>query len=106
MYNEKQRAILEDNFNVDVSKYANGLYTSLEAWTNGGVDMYIEIEDNKDIIEGLEEYIENFDIDDEIDMYRQDKSYREQFRITESVKDFEDWIEWIKDIIKQLKEVE
>ena len=105
MYNEKQKKILEENFNVDVSKYANGLYTSLEAWTNGGVDMYIEIEDNKSIIQGLEEYIENFDIDDEIDLYRQDKRYREDFRITESVKDFEDWIEFIKDVIKQLKEV-
>jgi hypothetical protein len=106
MYNEKQKKILEENFNVGVSKYSNGLYTSLEAWTNGGVDMYIEIEDNKSIIQGLEEYIENFDIDDEIDLYRQDKRYREAFRITESVKDFEDWIEFIKNVIKQLKEEE
>lgn len=105
--NDKQRKILEDNFNVYDSEYADGLYLELEAWTNGGVDMLIYIDLQKEtLIDGLEEYIENFDIDEEIDLYRQDKSYREHFKITESVKDFEDWIEWIKDIIKQLKEVE
>lgn len=106
MYNEKQKKILEKNFNVEVSKYSDGLYTSLEAWTNGGVNMFIEIEDNKDIIKGLEEYIENFDIGEEIDMYRESKEYRNAFKITESVKDFEDWLEFIKDVIKQLKEEE
>lgn len=48
---------------------------------------------------------DNFNIYEEIDMYRQDKSYRDNFRITESVKDFEDWIKYIKTIINVLKEV-
>ena len=103
---KKQMEILEENFNVDETEYSNGKYLSLEQWTNGGVDMFIELDMEEDLIKGLENYIENFDIDDEIDLYRESKDYREHFRITESVRDFEDWVEFINDIIKQLRECE
>lgn len=96
--NKKQMEILENNFNV----YEDGI----EAWTDGGVDMYIYIEPNKNIIEVLKEYISNFDIDEEIEIYRQDQNYKQNFTIRESLKDFEDWIEFIKDITKQLEEVQ
>ena len=98
--NRKQREFLEDNFKI----YEDEDQLELEQWTNGGVDMIIYVYKNKDIIEQLQDYVDNFDIDDEIDMYRQDKSYRDNFRITESVKDFEDWIKYIKTIINVLKE--
>ena len=68
--------------------------------------MFIELDMEEDLIKGLENYIENFDIDDEIDLYRENKDYREHFRITESVRDFEDWVEFINDIIEQLRECE
>ena len=103
--NKKQKQFLDDNFNVRIEKYSNGKYLSLEAWTDGGVNMFIEIDYKKDIIEGLDEYLENFDIDDEIDCYRQDKYYRENFRITESVKDFENWIARIKTIRNILEDL-
>lgn len=103
---KKQMEILEENFNVDETEYSNGKYLSLEQWTNGGVDMFIELDMKEDLIKGIENYIENFDIDDEIDLYRESKDYREHFRITESVRDFEDWVEFINDIIKQLRECE
>ena len=96
--NKKQKEFLENNFNVSTTNYSNGKYLTLEAWTDGGVDMIIELDYKKDIIEGLNEYIENFDIDDEIDLYRESKEYREAFRITESVKDFTEWINRIKTI--------
>lgn len=102
--NKKQKELLENNFNVRIEKYSNGKYLSLEAWTDGGVDMFIEIDYKKDLIEGFDEYIESFDIDDEIDLYREDKNYRAAFRITESVKDFENWIAKIK-TIKNVLEV-
>ncbi len=102
--NNKQKEILKKYFDMEDITYYNGVYTSLEQWTNGGVDMIIEFEKNRSVIEALQEYIDNFDIDEEIDMYRQDKEYREAFTIRESLTDFEKWIDFIEDIIKQLKE--
>lgn len=103
--NKKQRDILEKYFNIDDTEYDDGKYLELEDWTDGGVDMLIYIDlQQTNIINGLEEYLNNFDIDEEIDIYRQDKSYRDAFKITDSVKDFENWVKYIKNIIKELKE--
>ena len=100
--NKRQERILKDNFNI----YKDNNNWDLEQWTNGGVDMFINIDTNNNIIKELEQYLDNFDIDEEIDIYRQDKRYREAFTIRESVKDFEDWVEYIKEIIKLLYEVQ
>lgn len=97
---DKQRKILEDNFNVNNDE--NNM--ELESWTNGGVDMIIYIDTNNDLIQELENYINNFNIDEEIDLYREGKDYRDNFTISESLKDFEDYIEFVKGIIKQLEE--
>ena len=63
----------------------------------------LDLECNDDIITQLENYINNFDIDEEIDLYRQDERYRSTFTITESVKDFQNWIKFIENIIIELK---
>lgn len=97
---DKQRKILEDNFKIWNNE--NNIM-ELESWTNGGVDMIIDIDTNNDLIEELENYIDNFDIDEEIDLYREGKDYRDNFTISESLKDFEDYIEFIKGIIEQLE---
>ena len=101
---KKQMEILENHFNI----YEDKKDYELETWTNGGVNMFIYIEKDieEDLIEQLEKYVENFDIDEEIDLHRQAEDYRQAFRITESVKDFESWVEYIKTIIKDLKEEE
>lgn len=99
--NKKQLRILENNFNI----YKDDNNWDLEAWTAGGVDMFINIDTNNDLTEEIENYLNNFDIDEEIDLYREDKSYKEAFTIRESVKDFEDWVEFIKSILIQLYEV-
>lgn len=78
--NDKQREILEDNFNV----YEQDNYIELETWTNGGVDMFIDIKKDEDIIKELENYIDMFDIDEEIELYRESKDYRDAFTIRES----------------------
>lgn len=95
--------ILNNTFNIYKNK--KGEIEGLEAWTDGGVDMYLDIEPSKPIEEQLEKYLENFDIDDEIDLYREDKNYREHFRITDSVRDFEAWQKQIQGVINDLKEV-
>lgn len=101
--NEKQREILEDNFNI--YEDTNDDYIQLEAWTNGGVDMFIDIKKDEDVIKELENYIDIFDIDEEIEIYRQAEDYKQAFTIRESLEDFENWIEYIQDIINQLEEV-
>ena len=100
---DKQRKILEDNFKIYNDE---DNLMELESWTNGGVDMIIDIDTNNDLIEELENYINNFNIDEEIDLYRESKDYRDNFTISESLKDFKDWVEFINDIIKQLRECE
>ena len=50
-------------------------------------------------IEELQDYYDYFDIDDEIDLHRQDERYRKAFRITESVRDFTGWIESLERVI-------
>lgn len=98
---DKQRDILEDNFNI---YNAEDNIMELESWTDGGVDMTIYIGTDEDLIQTLKDYVNNFNIDEEIDLYREGKDYREHFTISESLKDFEDYIEFIKGIIKQLEE--
>lgn len=95
---KQQIRILENNFNI----YKDGNNWDLEAWTNGGVNMFININIKNDIILELTNYAINFDIDEEIDIYRQGADYKRAFTITESVKDFENWIDWVNSIIKQL----
>lgn len=104
--NKIEKKILEKYFGVNAVKYSNGDYIMLEQWTNGGVDMIIEFEKGKNVISELENYIENFDIDEEIELYRESKDYRDAFTITESVKDFEDWIKHVKNCLEELKSKE
>ena len=91
----KERKILEDN-GFRVHKYQDG-YVELEQWTDGGVDMIISYDSKKQTAyEGLGDYLFSFDIDEEIDLYRQDEKYKNDFSITQSVRDFTDWQELVE----------
>lgn len=98
----KEREILENNFNI----YESDNDIDLETWTNGGVNMCIYLDKDKSVVEQLEDYVNYFDIDEEIDLHREGRDYRLAFTIRESLTDFEDYLEWVKDILKQLKEVQ
>ena len=100
--NKKIREILEKHFNI----YESNTEYELENWTDGGVDMFINIDKDKNIIEELEKFIENVDIDEEIEILRQNDDYKMNFTIKESLNDFENWLENIKDIVKELRENE
>lgn len=97
---KNEREILENYFTI----LENESGYELETWTNEGVDMIITIEKNGDtLLEQLKEYIDNFDIDSEIDMYRENKEYRNNFTIKESLEDFESYISYVKDLIEELE---
>ena len=98
----KEREILEELFNI--SEGTNEI--ELESWTDGGVDMFITIDKNSynTLLEQLKEFVENFDIDEEIDIHREDENYKRNFTIRESITDFENWVDYIEECISKLEE--
>lgn len=102
--NEKERGILERYFDI----HENDDSYELENWTDGGVNMIIYISkcNGKSVLEQLQEFVRDFDLDEEVDLYRQDKSYKENFTIKESVADFENWLNLLGTIIDSLLEID
>ena len=106
---KKQKIILnnlEETFNnLDYNVnfiYENGMISGMEieTWTNGGVDMihtfyfcddFQDLYDVKNVEKQLKEIANDFSIDDEIDIYRQNKDYKENFTIRQSLEDFEEY---------------
>jgi len=89
----------------------NGMYNGIEieTWTKGGVNMihsfyfwdYNDLYDKDNVKKKLREIYENFSIDDEIDIYRQDKLYKKQFSISESLKDFTEYKNRLENLSKK-----
>jgi hypothetical protein len=73
--------------------------------TKGGVEMVIMI-DKEDWIDSFEEYYDCFDVDEEIRIYREDPygSYCKSFTCRQSVDDFEDWENYIKELVRIAKD--
>ena len=100
--------------NIGYSRYykENGecVGIEIEQWTDGGVDM-IHLIDGRDRDmndpdwwkDELEAISEAFDVDDEIDINRQDEKYRSAFTYRQSVEDFEEYDKWLKGIAEQAK---
>lgn len=103
-FNQKQMEYLKDNFEI----WEDDEVLQIEGWTDGGVNMviYIDKRSNDDFMKQFIDYYDNFDIDDEIDCYRQDEQYCKDFRITESVKDFTDWQNYIEQVLIDLKKLD
>lgn len=97
--------IFEDNeFLVDLSREDNVLCAEIQTWTAMGVNMLHSL-----VPFTVKEFawvVEKFDVDREIDLHRQDERYRDAFRITESVKDFEEYHSRLKGVLEQLKAAE
>lgn len=98
---ETEMKVLLDTFNVIEDKQGY----DLESWTDGGVDMIINLpkDTEKPLITLLKDFIQSFDIDEEIDVYRQDEEYRNHFTIRDSITDFEDWVSSVENVIEILE---
>ena len=102
-----------DENNICHSRYEeNGkcIGIEMEKWTDGGVDMihlidgrYKDMNDPDWWKEELEYIYEAFDVDDKIDIHRQNDKYRSAFTLRRSVEDFEDYDEWLKCIAEHAK---
>ena len=79
----------QEGFNVHLFKQDGKQCAEVEKWTAGGVDMNIVL--MPFTADQFTKWIDDFDIDDEIDAHRKDKLYKANFRISESVEDFTDF---------------
>ena len=82
----------------------------LNTYTDGGVNMIIfldfrgeekNVENEDKFIEKFLNYIKDFDVDEEVDLHRQSKDYKNAFTISQSVKDFKSWKKEMKNIFKK-----
>lgn len=98
--NEKIQEFFELFFtNVDICHFSNGDSLEMETWTDGGVNMIVCLEDEKGLIESFKDYVEYFDVEEEIDLHRQGESYKKAFTLRQSLDDFEDYLKWLNKIV-------
>ena len=88
-------------FNVNIEKEGKSKYAELERWTDGGVDMIITL--NPFTVESFREYVNDFDVDELIDMHRQEKLYRDNFTISQSLHDFTAFHNELKEMLNKLE---
>lgn len=69
----------------------------VEIWTDGGVDMIFSF--RGETLSGFVEEVENFDVDDEIELHRQGEQYKKAFTLRESLDDFEGFKKWLDKIV-------
>lgn len=101
-FNKKQVTELKKHFDI----YEDEDIIQLENWTGGGVDMVVYINKNAKIdhLQQFKNFIDNFDIDEEIEIHRQDKQYKNDFTISEGIEDFTNYLNELKKIYNIIKE--
>lgn len=95
--------IFESNdYSVHTHKEDGKTYAEVETWTSGGVNMLHTLQPFT--LEQFERVVEEFDVDEEIDLHRLDKRYRDVFTIQRSLNDFTEYHEKLKATLAELKE--
>jgi len=83
----------------------------LNTYTAGGVNQIIfldfrneekDVENVNEFIEEFNSYVNNIDIDEEIELNRQNKNYKDNFTLRQSLNDFEQWKSELKEIAKEI----
>lgn len=91
----------EEGFNVHLFEQDKMQCAEVEKWTNGGVDMIFTL--MPFTAAQFIERVEDFDIDEEIDLHRQGQDYKNAFTIRESVDDFTDFHNGLKEVAAKLE---
>lgn len=104
MKTEKLQAFFEENdFMVHLFEQENMQCAELESWTNKGVNMIIQL--MPFVEESFFDYVEGFDVDDEIDSHRQDEKYKKDFSLGVSLDDFNAYANHLDRVVKKLEEL-
>ena len=90
----------DHDFGVSLYKDGKTQTAELEMWTSGGVDMNIYL--NPFTKEEFISYVDDFDVDEQIMTFRQDKRYCADFTLRQSVHDFEEFESLLKSIVGEL----
>ena len=91
----------EEDFKVHLFEQDGQQCADIETWTNGGVNMNIVLMPFTK--EKFIEYVNDFNVDEQVDLYRQDKLYKDNFTIHESLNDFEEFRDRLNDTVSTMK---
>jgi hypothetical protein len=86
----------DNGFNVFLTKQDNVLCAEIERWTDCGVDMIILL--NPFTIDEFKSYVNDFNVDEQIDFHRQSREYKNNFTVSQSLNDFTDFHNYLKEI--------
>lgn len=100
----KELEKLFNDFGIEVfrTKQDGEECAELNTYTAGGVNMIVWL--NPFTVEEFRAWVDDFDVDSEIDIHRQDKRYRDAFSLTNSVEDFTEYINRMKQICGNLED--
>lgn len=99
--NYLQEFFENEGFEVYLFEQDDHSCAELEKWTDGGVDMIITLmpfTKNEFI-----DYVNDFDVDDLINTYRQDENYKINFTMAQSRKDFKKFHNDLKKTVKKME---
>jgi hypothetical protein len=91
-----------EGFQVHLFEQDGEMCAEIEMWTNGGVDMIITT--MPFTLEEFIKWVDEFDIDEQIDLHRQGELYKQNFTIWQSLEDFIDYHVYLKRVVKKIKE--
>lgn len=91
-----------EDFGVHLFEQDGMQCAEVEKWTDGGVDMIITLMPFTK--EEFIEWVNDFDVDDEIETHRRDPQYKKAFTIRESLEDFTNFHNHLKEIVSKLEE--
>ena len=102
MTTQELKQFFEDrSFNVFLSEQEGIQSAEVESWTDCGVDMIIGL--NPFTKEEFIQWVNNFDIDEEIELHRQDEQYKKVFTISLSLEDFTKYHNVLKELVEQIE---
>ncbi|MEA3279807.1 MAG: hypothetical protein U9Q38_04315 [Thermodesulfobacteriota bacterium] len=89
-----------EGFNVYLFEQDNKLCAEIEVWTDNFIHISLLI--SPFTIESFMDVVENYDIDVEIDAYREAQGYRDAFTISQSLEDFTHFHDLLKELALEL----
>lgn len=90
---------MEDFYHI----YISDNYVELETFTNAGVNIIITLDLKDNLQQQYRDYVETFDMNEEIDFYRQIEDYRKCFTISQSLNDFQKYDDFLMNTIHYLQ---
>lgn len=101
MTTQELTKFFEKNDFIVYTNINNGVEVAeIENWTKGGVNMLMYL--NPFTIDEFIQYVDDFDIDELIDLHRESKQYKNAFTISQSLADFTDYHSTLKELASEL----